>query len=143
MLNVDTVSLSCLITPRYTSHEAEERSGPVYTRVDSTQTSSSVLMRIRVSFSETCLQFDSSHKVLAQRNLFLGLPWWLSGKEPTCQCRRRRFDPWVRKIPWRRKWHLTPVLLPGESHGQRSLVGCSPWGRRVRHHLATEQQHTL
>ena len=107
MLNVDTVSLSCLITPRYTSHEAEERSGPVYTRVDSTQTSSSVLMRIRVSFSETCLQFDSSHKVLAQRNLFLGLPWWLSGKEPTCQCRRRRFDPWSGKIP-----HAVEQLSP-------------------------------
>ena len=32
------------------------------------------------------------------------------------------FNPWVRKIPWRRKWQLTPVFLPGESHGQRSLV---------------------
>ena len=36
------------------------------------------------------------------------------------------FDPWVRKIPWRREWPPTPVFLPGESHGQRSLVG--PWG---------------
>ena len=38
------------------------------------------------------------------------------------------FDPWAGKIPWRRKWQPTPVFLPGESHGQRSLVGCSPWG---------------
>ena len=38
------------------------------------------------------------------------------------------FDPWVRKIPWRRKWQPTPVFLPGESHGQRSLVGHSSWG---------------
>ena len=38
------------------------------------------------------------------------------------------FDPCVGKIPWRRKWQSTPVLLPGKSHGQRSLVGCSPWG---------------
>ena len=38
------------------------------------------------------------------------------------------FDTWVRKIPWRRKWQPTPVFLPGESHGQRSLVGYSPWG---------------
>ena len=68
---MDTVSLNCLITPRYTSREAEERSGPAGTRVDSTQTSSSVLMRFRLSFSETCLQFRSSQKVLAQRNLFL------------------------------------------------------------------------
>ena len=35
---------------------------------------------------------------------------------------RPRFNPWVRKIPWRRKWHPTPVFLPGELHGQRSLV---------------------
>ena len=33
-------------------------------------------------------------------------------------------------ILWRRQWHPTPVLLPGKSHGQRSLVGCSPWGRK-------------
>ena len=35
--------------------------------------------------------------------------------------------PWVKKIPWRREWHPTPVFLPGESHGQRSLGGYSPW----------------
>ena len=40
--------------------------------------------------------------------------------------KRRRFDPWVRKIPWRRAWQPTPVFLPEESHGQRSLVGYSP-----------------
>ena len=44
------------------------------------------------------------------------------------QCGRPRLDPWVGKIPWRRKWKSTPVLLPGKSHGQRSLVGYSPWG---------------
>ena len=43
------------------------------------------------------------------------------------QCRRLWFNPWVRKIPWRRKWQPTPVFLPGESHGQKSLVGYSPW----------------
>jgi len=40
------------------------------------------------------------------------------------------FDPWVGKIPWRKKWQPTPVSLPGKSHGQRSLVGCSPWGHK-------------
>jgi len=40
------------------------------------------------------------------------------------------FDPWVRKTPWRRKWQPTPVFLPGESHGQRSLAGYSPWGHK-------------
>ena len=38
---------------------------------------------------------------------------------------------WVRKIPWRKRWHPIPVLLPGKSHGQSSLEGCSPWGRWV------------
>ena len=40
--------------------------------------------------------------------------------------KRRRFDPWVGKIPWRRAWQPTPVFLPGASHGQRSLAGYSP-----------------
>ena len=44
--------------------------------------------------------------------------------------RRPRFNPWVGKIPWRRKWQPTPGFLPGESHGQRSLAGHSRWGRR-------------
>ena len=66
-------------------------------------------------------------------NLFFGkikrgLPWWLSGKESTCQCRRCRrhkFNHWLRMIPWRRKWQLTLVFLPGKSRRQRSLVSCS------------------
>ena len=56
---------------------------------------------------------------------------WLRSKESTCQCGRCRFNPWIRKIPWRRAWQPTPVFLSGESHGQRSLAGCSPWGRRA------------
>ena len=50
-----------------------------------------------------------------------------------------RFNPWVRKIPRRRQWHATPVLLPGKSHGWRSLVGCSPWGHTESD--TTEQLH--
>ena len=46
------------------------------------------------------------------------------------QCRRPGFDPWVGKIPWRREGQPTLVFLPGESHGQRSLVGYSPWGHK-------------
>ena len=63
----------------------------------------------------------------------LGLPRWLSGKVYACQCRRLRrlgFDPWVRKIPWSMKRQPIPVFLPGKSHGQRSLAGCGPWGRK-------------
>ena len=63
----------------------------------------------------------------------MGLPWWLSGKEFACQCRRLGFHPWIRKIPWRRKWQSTPVFLPKKSHGQRSLAGYNPWSHRVRH----------
>ena len=51
------------------------------------------------------------------------------------------FDPWDEKIPWRRKWQPTPVFLPGKSHGQRSLVGYSPWGsQKSRHDLVTKEQ---
>ena len=67
---------------------------------------------------------------------------WLGGKESACQCRRCRrqgFDPWVRKIPWRRKWQPSPVFLPGKYLGQRSLAGYSLQGRkRVGHDRATE-----
>ena len=45
-------------------------------------------------------------------------------------CRRCGFNPWVGKIAWRRTWQLTPVFLPGKYHGQRSLVGYSPYGHR-------------
>ena len=58
----------------------------------------------------------------------IGFPCGSDGKESACNTRRPGFDPWVGKIPWRREWLLTPVFLPGESHGQRSLVGYSPRG---------------
>ena len=65
----------------------------------------------------------------------------LSGEELNCQCRKHRFDPWVRKIPWKRKWQHTPVFLPQKSHGQRSLTGHCPWSHeRGRYDLATNQQ---
>ena len=63
----------------------------------------------------------------------LGFLGGTGGKEPACQARRHkghRFDPWVRKIPWSRKCQPTPVFLPGESHGQRSL---SIKSHRVQH----------
>ena len=69
------------------------------------------------------------------------LPGWLSGKESAGQHRRPGFDSWVAKIHWRRKRQPTEVFLHGEPHGQRSLVGCSPQGRRVAHDRETEHQH--
>ena len=62
-------------------------------------------------------------------------------KNSVHQGRKLGLDLWVGKMPWKRTWHPTPVLLPGKSHRQRSLEGYSPWGhKRVRHHLATKQQ---
>ena len=64
---------------------------------------------------------------------YMGFPVGASGKEPTCQfrgCKRHRFDPCVRKIPWRRKWQPTAVFLPGEFCGPRSLVGDSPGSQK-------------
>ena len=72
-----------------------------------------------------------------------GFPGGASGKEPTCQWKirkRRWFDPWFRKIPWRRAWQPTLVFLPRESHGQRSLVGYSPWDCKE---LDTTEQLTM
>ena len=96
-----------------------------------------------------------AHKYLPLLNLFLLVPYfsplqssssrqkflaicihngwasqWHSGKESACQYRRCKFDLWVWKIPWKKKWQPTPVFLPGESHGQKSLAGYSPWGHK-------------
>ena len=78
---------------------------------------------------------------------YLANPQVHSGKESACHCRRHErcgFNPCVEKIPWRRKWQPSPVLLPGESHGRRSLVGYGPWGsKRVVHNLVAKQQHWI
>ena len=66
--------------------------------------------------------------------LLIGFPGGARGKDAACQWRRDkrcRFDPWGGKTHWRRKWQPTPVFFPGESHGQRSLMGYSSWGCRV------------
>ena len=74
----------------------------------------------------------------------LGLPWCLSGKECTCQCNRHGFNPWVRKITWRRKWPPSPVLLPEQYHWQRNPVSYSPWDcNRFGHDLETKQQQYI
>ena len=57
------------------------------------------------------------------------LPWWLRWSRICLQCRKQGFDPWVGKIHWR-EWQSTPVFLPGEFPGQRSLAGSSPKGHK-------------
>ena len=77
-------------------------------------------------------------------------PRRLSGKESAYQCKRHRrctFGPWVGKIPWRRKWQPTPVFLPGQSHGLRSLVSYIPWGHKesdmTEHACTTKEEATI
>ena len=69
-----------------------------------------------------------------------GLPQWLNGKKSPCNAgdERHGFNPWVRKMPWRRAWQPTPVFLPRELHGQRKLMGYRPWGHKV----GTRTEHT-
>ena len=94
-----------------------------------------------VAKSGTQLSHTDTHVYI--HTTHLGLPRLLIGKESTCKCWWCGFDPWVRKIPCRRKWQCTLVFLPETSRGRRSLVGYSPWGRKtVRRDLATKQQRT-
>ena len=79
------------------------------------------------TFSHSSLDL---HSPTHRPSIVSEFPGGASGKEPTCQCRRRRFDTWSGKIPWKRKWQPIPVFLLGESLGQRSLVGYSPWGHK-------------
>ena len=84
---------------------------------------------------DDCLyQFSREMKQCKRYKPLLTLcPWAshvFSGKESACQCRGCRFNPWVEKIPKRRKWQPAPVFLPGKSHGQRRLAGYSPWGHK-------------
>ena len=82
------------------------------------------------------LKWHSKHSWLLLIHSFrvsLMLPGDASDKEPTCQCRRSKrcgFDPYIRKIPWRRAWQPTLGILPVKSHGQSSLASFSPWGRK-------------
>ena len=86
-------------------------------------------------FSHSLWLFLINLEIHSLFTILFGFPGGSDGKASSyIQYRRAGFDPWVGKIPWRRKWQHTPVFLPGKSHGQRSLAGCSPWGhKRVRH----------
>ena len=83
----------------------------------------SLLLKYNPGIMRCCKGWICTHPQLPQ-----GLRWW----RICLQCRRPGFDPWVRKIPWMRAWQPAPVFLPGEFHGQRSLVGYSPWDHMSR-----------
>ena len=78
--------------------------------------------------------------VLMPHPHFLGLPWWLWLLGLYLKCRKSRFNSWVGKLPWRKAWQPTPAFLPGQSHGQRSLRGYSPWGRKESDRRLTHTQ---
>ena len=85
-----------------------------------------------VSACTMALSVPNSHYSVS--SLDQGFPGGSDGKESACNVGDLGSIPgsdlWVRKIPWRREWLLSPVFLPGEFHGQRSLAGCSPWNRK-------------
>ena len=82
--------------------------------------------------------------IMLSINITQGLPRWFSGKESVCQCWRCSFNPCIGTFPWRRKYQCTPVFLPWKSHGQRSMAGYSPWGRKESGMTeTTQQQHRI
>ena len=108
---------------------------PLFQRANTVEINSEVLFLIQLWLERQA--FNSSVFSFAK-----GLPWWLSGKEFACQCRRHKrhvFDPWVWKIPWSRKWQLTPMFLIGEFHRQRSLADYSPWSRKEQTYWADKE----
>ena len=100
-----------------------------------------VLMITRIFCCQLCLLSSSSYSFILKNYLFL-IDWWLLFNIGliSVKCRRPWFNACVRKIPWRREWQPTPVFLPGEFHGQKSLVGYSPWGCKE---LGMTEQQTL
>ena len=91
-------------------------------------------------------QFTEGKVLLATKYIkrcpvsLMALPTWLNGKESSCQCKRCRFNPWARNIPWKRKWQPTRIFLSGESNGQRSsgLSSVNSTCQRTLHVWVTE-----
>ena len=87
-------------------------------------------------------------ELITNAQYFGGFPKRLSGEESACSAGDRSSSPNLEDCPWRTAWQPSPVFLPGESHGQRSLAGYSPWGRRgsdtterVGTHATFTEQH--
>ena len=92
--------------------------------------------KITVAFSVSSCQFPFfPPSILGYLGIFC-FPSGSVGKESACNT-EDQVQPWVRKIPWRKEWQSTPVFLPGEFHGQRSLLDYSPWACRVGQDWAT------
>ena len=82
---------------------------------------------------EVSNDFQREGRIIKLLSLTKDFPGGSDGKSFCLRSGRPRFDPWVEKILWSRKWQPTPVFSPGKSNGWRTLAGCSPWGYRVGH----------
>ena len=105
--------------------------------------SSSILEHLDLIDVVCDLDIGICENSLSNFNMRVDFPGDARRKESACQRRRHKrhgFNLWVRKIPWNKKCQPTPVFLPGKSHGQRSLVGYSPWGHKESD--VTEAVHT-
>ena len=76
------------------------------------------------------MPLEEEHRSWRNPNGVKGAALEAHGQEYAYEGRRCMFDPWVGKIAWRRKWQPILLFLPGKPHGQRSLAGYSPWGRK-------------
>ena len=90
------------------------------------------LFHLLYVFSPCCVNHVPCSVISAAGSIVMSYQfcWWFRWWRTCLQWRRLEYNPWVRKIPWRRARQLTPVFLPGESHGQRSHAGFSPWGHK-------------
>ena len=95
------------------------------------------ILNWRIIGLQYCVDFCHISTWISHRYIYLWASQVAQWERICLQCRRCRIDLWVGKITWRRKWQPTPVFLPGESHGQKSLVGYMGL-QRVRHDLSTE-----
>ena len=88
------------------------------------------LISFRINWFDLLAVQGTLKSLLQNHCLKASIPSGSDSKKICLQCRRPSFSPWVREIPWRKEWQATPVFLPGQSHGQRSLVGYSPGVRK-------------
>jgi len=118
--------LPCPASAAEAQHQSKEMPFTLYLLYGTSLPLLALTEAVRMNSPETShVRLVSSLLPTASSRSVLG-----NGSVKSLQWRRPGFDSWVGKTPWRREWQLTPEFLPGEFHGQRSLVDCSPWGHK-------------